>query len=62
VQASLAYHRKRSTQEIIDSLKPGAQEALQVKADGTVMQGNHRIKVLEERGVDVNALPREPYP
>ena len=27
-----------------------------VKADGTIMQGNTRIKVLEERGYPVNEL------
>ena len=50
--------RKRSPQEIIDSLKPGPGEALKVKPDGRVMNGNHRIKVPMERGVDVDALPR----
>jgi hypothetical protein len=48
-----------TTQAIIDSLKPGAKEALRVKPDGRIFQGNHRIYVLMERGVDVNALPRE---
>jgi hypothetical protein len=28
-------------------------------ADGGVENGNTRIKVLEERGYDVNSLPRE---
>ncbi len=51
--------RKKSTQEIIDTLKPGLEEGLKVKPDGRVMDGNHRIKVLMERGVDVNSLPRE---
>jgi RHS repeat-associated protein len=51
--------RKKSTQEIIETLKPGAEEALRVRPDGRVMNGNHRITVLMERGVNVNALPRE---
>ena len=51
--------RKKSTQEIIETLKPGVEEALRVKPDGRVMNGNHRITVLMERGVNVNALPRE---
>jgi hypothetical protein len=51
--------RKKSTQEIVESLKPGLEEALRVKEDGRVMNGNHRITVLLERGVDVNSLPRE---
>ena len=39
----------------------GNQEALTVKPDGTVMQGNTRTKVLEERGIGVNSLPRAPF-
>ncbi len=60
---SLEYWRQQSTEEIIQSLKPrvGNQEALAVKPDGVVVQGNTRTKVLEERGVDVNSLPRAPF-
>jgi len=29
--------------------------------DGTVMQGNTKIKILQERGVDVNKLPSQSY-
>jgi hypothetical protein len=32
---------------------------LQVKPDGRIFNGNVRIKVLEERGFDVNGLERE---
>jgi len=53
--------RQMPTQEIIDSLKPGQPGALKVKADGTVMDGNTRLRVLEERGVDINSLPRDLY-
>jgi hypothetical protein len=56
---SLDYWRKQPTDAIIKSLQPGEREALRVKPDGRVMNGNTRIKVLEERGVDVNGLPRE---
>ena len=58
---SLEYHRTKSTQEIVDSLRPipGGSEHLIVKPDGRVIQGNTRIKVLEERGYPVNDLPRE---
>ena len=60
---SLEYWRQQSTEEIIQSLEPrvGNQEALAVKPDGVVVQGNTRTKVLEERGVDVNSLPRAPF-
>jgi hypothetical protein len=57
---NLEYHRARTTEEIIDSLRPGAKESLKVKPDGRVFQGNTRIKVLEERGYPVDDLPREP--
>jgi RHS repeat-associated protein len=61
-EGSLDFWRRKSTAEIIDSLSPGSPEALRVKADGTIMNGNTRISILMERGVDVNRLPREPYP
>jgi hypothetical protein len=37
-----------------------AEEPLVVKPDGRVVQGNTRIKVLQERGFPVDDLPREP--
>ena len=54
--------KKMSTQEIKDSLKPGAKEPLTVKPDGRILDGNTRILVLQERGVDVNSLPRVVLP
>jgi hypothetical protein len=56
---ALEYWRKQATDDIVRSLSPGGREALQVKADGRIMNGNTRIKVLEERGFDVNSLPRQ---
>ncbi len=50
-----------STEELIDSLRPGAKDALRVRPDGTMINGHHRIKILKQRGVDVDALPREIY-
>jgi RHS repeat-associated protein len=61
-QSSLSFWRGKSTAEIVDSLKPGVKEPLIVKPDGRVMQGNHRIEVLRERGFDVDSLPREILP
>ena len=59
---SLEYYRTRSTDEIVESLRPSPQnkEPLRVKPDGRVFQGNTRVKVLEERGYPVNDLPRDP--
>jgi hypothetical protein len=59
---ALEYWRKQPTTDIVQSLQPGNIEALKVKPDGRIMNGNTRIKVLEERGVDVNSLPREVLP
>jgi hypothetical protein len=53
---------RKSTPELIDSLRPGQPEALRVRPDGTIINGHHRIKILRERGVDVDALPREVIP
>lgn len=63
---SLEYWRGQPTGSIVESLKPRArdpkyQEFLKVKSDGTIMQGNTRVKVLEERGYNVNQLPRTLY-
>lgn len=58
---SYDYWSQQSTQVIVDSLKPGRIESLKVKPDGRIMDGNTRIKVLEERGYDINSLPRESY-
>jgi ParB-like chromosome segregation protein Spo0J len=53
---------KLSNQELIDSLKPGQSGSLKVRPDGTMIDGHHRIKILRDRGVDVNSLPREITP
>ena len=57
--AKLRKYDQRSTQELIDSLKPGQADALKVRPDGTILDGHHRIKILRGRGVDVDSLPRE---
>jgi hypothetical protein len=61
---SLEYHRTRTTDEIIESLRPSPdnKESLRVKSDGRVFRGNTRIKVLEERGYPVNDLLRDVIP
>jgi len=70
LQQSASYKEwsKKSNQEIIDSLTPGKGEnPLTTYRDGGIAQGNTRITILQERGVDVNGLPRvlripEPIP
>ena len=58
-RAKLEHFAKMDSSELIDSLKPGQPGSLKAKLDGTVMDGHHRIKILSERRVNVNALPRE---
>lgn len=54
--------RRRSTVELIESLALGMPGSLTARPDGTVLDGHHRIVVLRERGVSVDALPREVVP
>jgi hypothetical protein len=61
---SYKYWSNRPTREIVDSLRPSyAQDAepLMVNRDGKIVQGNTRILVLEERGFDIQSLPRMRY-
>ena len=58
-EAKLAEFRNVDTGELLRSLRPGQVGALKVKGDGTMMDGHHRVEVLRERGVDVDALDRE---
>jgi len=53
---------KLSPEVLVDSLKPGQAGSLKVRPDGTIVDGYHRIKILRDRGVDVDALPRETIP
>ena len=62
VGSKLDMYGKLSDQELIDSLKPGQQGSLKVRPDGTIVDGHHRIKILRDRGVDVDSLPREIIP
>ena len=58
-QVKLGEFRKLATDRLIESLRPGQPAALKATADGTVMEGHHRLAVLRERGVDIDTLPRE---
>jgi hypothetical protein len=57
--AKLTQMEKLSTGMLKHSLLPGLKDCLKVKADGTLMDGHHRIFILHKRGVDIDALPRE---
>jgi hypothetical protein len=47
------------TADLIESLRPGQAAALKTKPDGTVLERHHRLVVVRERGIDLDALPRE---
>lgn len=59
IKLKLENFRRISTEDLIESLKPQQEGALKTKSDGTIMDGHHRIKILSERDIDVNNLPRE---
>lgn len=45
--------------DLIESLRPGQSGALKTRPDGTVLEGHHRLVILRERGIDLDALSRE---
>jgi ParB-like chromosome segregation protein Spo0J len=61
-QAKLNQYARLSNEELKQSQEPGRQGSLKVRPDGTIIDGHHRITILQERGVDVDQLPREVVP
>jgi len=61
-QLKLDQYAKLTTEELIESLRPGQEGALKARPDGTMIDGHHRIKILRDRGVNVDSLPREIIP
>ena len=61
-QVKLERFRSLATTVLIESLRPGQPGALTARADGTVLEGHHRLVVLRERAIDVDVLPREVLP
>jgi len=55
----LAQMGRLATDVLERSLIAGQKHSLKTRPDGTILDGHHRIHVLRERGVDVDALPRE---
>lgn len=62
IRLKLEQYAKLTTSELIDSLRPGLPDSLKVRPDGTMMDGHHRIRILRDRGVEVDLLPREVLP
>jgi len=58
-RVELEFFRRLSTDEMKLSLQAGREGCLKVRPDGTVLDGHHRLSVLNERGEDTNGLPRE---
>ena len=48
-----------STEDLIRSLEAVQVHCLKTRADGTILDGHHRIHILRKRGVAVDDLPRE---
>jgi ParB-like chromosome segregation protein Spo0J len=61
-QAKLNQYARLSNEELKQALEPGRQGSLKVRPDGTIIDGHHRIAILQMRGIDVNQLPREEVP
>lgn len=61
-RAKLEQYAKLTTETLINSLRPGQPGALKVRPDGTIVDGHHRLKILQERGIDIDSLPREIIP
>ncbi len=59
IPLKLEQFRHLTTESLIASLRPGQSGALKTRPDGTILDGHHRLKVLQERGIDIHALPRE---
>jgi len=62
LELKLNQFAQSSTESLINSLLPGNEGSLKVRPDGIMLDGHHRIKILRDRGVDVDALPREIIP
>ncbi len=55
-------YRKLSTAVLLGSLLPGREGSLKTRPEGLILDGHDCIKVLRERGIDVDQLPREVIP
>lgn len=60
--AKLEGYARLSSQELIDSPWPGQPGSLKARPDGTIVDGHHRIKILRDRRIHVDSLPREIVP
>jgi hypothetical protein len=64
-RSSLAYWRSKQSDFVLKSLLDPASpdyEPLAVRHDGTVLNGNTRLFVLQQGGYDINTIPWVPIP
>jgi hypothetical protein len=59
VASKLAQFERLTTETLVQSLAPGQFGCLKTRPDGTIIDGHHRIHILRQREVNVDALPRE---
>ena len=59
IPSKLSQLGRLTTDALVDSLLPGGSHCLKTRPDGTIIDGHHRIHILRQRGVNVDALPRE---
>ena len=57
--SKLAIFERHSTESLIVSLQVGQEHCLKARPDGTMLDGHHRIYLLRQRKVNVDALLRE---
>ncbi len=58
-RAKLEQFRRVPTEVLLRTLLPGQRDSLKTRPDGTILDGHHRLNILQSRGVDVNSLPRD---
>ena len=59
VPSKIAILDKMTTELLLKTLAPGSESCLKTRSDGTILDGHHRIHVLRQRNINVDALPRE---
>lgn len=59
IRLKLEYLGKLTTEQIVASLAPGREGSLKTRPDGTVIDGHHRLFILQNRGFAINNLPRD---
>jgi len=58
-EVKLREMERLETEFIRHSLSPGSPHSPKARPDGTILDGHHRMRILRDRGVEVDALPRE---